>query len=157
MGDIPYRDANYFSYYYGHTGTITQLDFDVNKLRGSLSVNNSTITEAAGYNSGVRYAQMNTSFFLPGENTIVLRYKNPLTDKQMLDMRNYLYQQVGKGYLFPNTKSNESKFYCSQLVWQAYLKYVNIDLDSNGGAMVMPNDILASNLLKQVYVYNDRP
>lgn len=63
MGDIPYRDANYFSYYYGHTGTITQLDFDVNKLRGSLSVNNSTITEAAGYNSGVRYAQMNTSFF----------------------------------------------------------------------------------------------
>jgi len=58
---------------------------------------------------------------------------------------NYAYNNLrGKEYdtNFAGNKTNgSSKLNCSELVWRAY-KSVNIELDSNGGNGVFPNNIL---------------
>jgi uncharacterized protein YycO len=46
--------------------------------------------------------------------------------------------------------------HCSHLVWQAY-SYYGYDLDSDGGAIVTPNDIANSPLLEVVQVYGVDP
>lgn len=35
-------------------------------------------------------------------------------------------------------------WYCSLLIWQAFYEVLGVDLDSNGGIMAYPNDIIAS-------------
>lgn len=42
------------------------------------------------------------------------------------------------------TWANSDCWYCSLLVWQAYYYVAGIDIDSNGGAYVFPNDIIRS-------------
>lgn len=42
------------------------------------------------------------------------------------------------------TKSELDALNCSELVWKAYKKAANIDLDGNGGLGVYPNDVLDS-------------
>lgn len=42
------------------------------------------------------------------------------------------------------TRSENDAFNCSELVWKAYKKNAGIDLDSNGGQGVYPNDIYNS-------------
>jgi len=58
---------------------------------------------------------------------------------------NYSYQKLrgrpyDKGFL--NNKVNgDSKLNCSELVWKAYKRAANIELDYNGGLAVYPDDI----------------
>lgn len=40
--------------------------------------------------------------------------------------------------------NDESHFYCSQLVWRAYKQGMNLDLDSDRGALVFPDDLYHS-------------
>lgn len=57
---------------------------------------------------------------------------------------NYAYNNLrNKPYdlAFANNKKTISKLNCSGLVWNAYKKSVNIDLDSNGGPGVYPSNI----------------
>ncbi|SFB02625.1 Permuted papain-like amidase enzyme, YaeF/YiiX, C92 family [Amycolatopsis marina] len=58
---------------------------------------------------------------------------------------NYAYNNLrGKAYdnnFAFNKSSSNSKLNCSELVWKAYKKAVNIELDSNGGPGVYPNNI----------------
>lgn len=59
-------------------------------------------------------------------------------------------QQVNKDYDFAfannkeNTVSSNEKFNCSELVWKAWKFTINVDLDSNGGKGVYPNNIVDS-------------
>ncbi len=46
--------------------------------------------------------------------------------------------------------------HCSHLIWQAY-SYYGFDLDSDGGALVTPNDIANSPMLEVVQVYGVDP
>lgn len=39
---------------------------------------------------------------------------------------------------------DKNKWYCSLLIWEAFYQVLGIDLDSNGGIMVYPNDLVAS-------------
>jgi uncharacterized protein YycO len=44
-----------------------------------------------------------------------------------------------------NIKVEDKKiWYCSLLIWEAFYTVAGIDLDSNGGLMVYPNDLIAS-------------
>ncbi|RSN49474.1 hypothetical protein DMC64_02615 [Amycolatopsis sp. WAC 04197] len=58
---------------------------------------------------------------------------------------NYAYNSLrGKPYdlSFFNNKSNgDANLNCSELVWKAYKRAANIELDSNGGPGVYPDDI----------------
>lgn len=46
----------------------------------------------------------------------------------------------GKNKTFQDKKI----WYCSLLIWQAFFEVLGIDLDTNGGIMVFPNDIISS-------------
>ncbi len=52
-------------------------------------------------------------------------------------------------YNYFGGKDTEDVMYCSEMVWRAYLSQ-GIDLDSNGGAWVWPDDIVNSPLLVEV-------
>jgi uncharacterized protein YycO len=60
----------------------------------------------------------------------------------------YAYNNLrGKSYqksFWRNKNGDTSKLNCSELVWLAYKKAVNIDLDGDGGLGVYPNDIKKS-------------
>ncbi len=65
--------------------------------------------------------------------------------------------QVGRAYdvNFANNKENtpasNKKFNCSELVWKAWKFKGKLDLDSNGGEGVYPNNIKGSNRTKSIY------
>ena len=42
--------------------------------------------------------------------------------------------------------ADNSNWYCSLLVWQACFYHLGIDLDSNGGYMVYPNDLISNSI-----------
>ena len=55
---------------------------------------------------------------------------------------------------FKTSKPNwadSDEWYCSLLAWQTYLYIANIDIDSNGGTLVFPNDILNSAYFTKTY------
>lgn len=64
--------------------------------------------------------------------------------------------QVGKGYDAnfsdnkKNTVANNKRMNCSELVWKAWKFKKNVDLDSNGGPGVYPNNIKNSNRTKLI-------
>ncbi len=53
-------------------------------------------------------------------------------------------------------RENVTGTHCSHLIWQAY-SYYGYDLDSDGGALVTPNDIANSPALEVVQVYGVDP
>ena len=55
-----------------------------------------------------------------------------------------------------SSKNSISKTHCSHLVWYAY-KQFGIDLDSNGGTMVMSKDIANSPYLEIVQIFGFEP
>ena len=59
---------------------------------------------------------------------------------------NYARQQARKPYNYNwLDKYRQDKFYCSQLVWASYYWTANIDLDSNGGLAVSPDNLFWDN------------
>lgn len=48
------------------------------------------------------------------------------------------------GNLQSITVEDKKIWYCSLLIWEAFYEVLGIDLDSNGGIMVFPNDLIAS-------------
>lgn len=65
----------------------------------------------------------------------------------------YAIAHIGTPYDYDyfGGKDTEDVMYCSELVWRAYLSQ-GIDLDSNAGAWVWPDDIVSSPLLVEVDV-----
>jgi uncharacterized protein YycO len=55
----------------------------------------------------------------------------------------YARAQVGESYTLFTSKTNQSRWYCSKLVWAGYYwrSGRSIDLDSNGGYWVTPNNL----------------
>lgn len=69
---------------------------------------------------------------------------------------NYASNQVGKPYNMNFfDKERTDSFYCSQLVWQSWFA-VGIDIDSNGGGVVSPSDIVNSDNLYMVERVGDK-
>ena len=55
----------------------------------------------------------------------------------------YAIAQIGEPYTLWTSKTNQSKWYCTKLVWASYYWRSGrvIDLDSNGGFWVTPNNL----------------
>lgn len=81
-----------------------------------------------------------------------------ITDTQINNAVEWARQQDGKEYeyLFLNNKTNDEqsnqKFNCSELVWKAFKFGADIDLDSNKGSTVYPNNIYNS---ESVYIVQE--
>ncbi|ACL77472.1 YiiX/YebB-like N1pC/P60 family cysteine hydrolase [Ruminiclostridium cellulolyticum] len=93
------------------------------------------------------------------ENDWRTRYKKilivrPKVDPKIIsDAIAYGYTKIGTPFsyftnMFQKTKID--KYYCSQFVWDCYLKS-GVDLDGNGGKAVFPYDFLRSDKVSIVY------
>lgn len=77
----------------------------------------------------------------------VVRVKG-LTSEQVSRVIRWVEQRKGKPYRWPIigglNRTDDSRVYCSQLVWLAYLQVLNIDLDYDQGVLIFPDDIYYS-------------
>ena len=98
--------------------------------------------------TGVTYTKVNDLCSRQVDEVLVMRLEdNPQAVTAAVD---YAESQVGKNYDWLLRKSNEQSQYCSELIWHAY-KVSGIDLDSDGGPFVTPDDIANSLHLTEVH------
>lgn len=77
----------------------------------------------------------------------IVRIK-PARAEQLPKVVSWISERKGKPYRWPLIqgleKSDQSRFYCSQLVWIAFKEVLNLDLDIDKGVLVFPDDIYYS-------------
>ncbi|HKZ81246.1 MAG TPA: YiiX/YebB-like N1pC/P60 family cysteine hydrolase [Pyrinomonadaceae bacterium] len=77
----------------------------------------------------------------------IVRVRGASTD-QISRVIRWVDERKGRPYRWPIVmgldNNDESRFYCSQLVWRAYKQTMNIDLDSDKGAIIFPDDLYNS-------------
>lgn len=56
--------------------------------------------------------------------------------------RDYARTQMGEPYLITSSKSDQSRWYCSKLLWSSYRYTSGLDLDADGGYWVWPVDLV---------------
>ena len=85
----------------------------------------------------------------------VVRVKG-LTPEQFGRLKEWLAGRNGRPYRWPIIqgldKLDQSRFYCSQLVWLAFREVLDIDLDVDKGMLVFPDDIYNSKNYVEVIV-----
>ena len=68
--------------------------------------------------------------------------------KDLMSIVSWVSERKGKPYRWPIiqglNKTDQSRFYCSQLVWLAFREVLNLDLDVDKGVLVFPDDIYYS-------------
>lgn len=97
-------------------------------------------------------------------NFVVLRLKNAprkltkLIAQTAIDCLTGIPYRISAGIFSPKYSDPKkiSGTQCSHLIWQAY-RYYDIDLDSDGGLIVTPKDIVNSNELEVVQAYGVDP
>jgi len=66
----------------------------------------------------------------------------------------WVEERKGKPYRWPIVmglnRTDESRFYCSQLVWLAYKQVMNLDLDVDKGVLIFPDDLYYSNYVEKI-------
>ena len=104
----------------------------------------------ATYNLGVYYTPL--PVFLERDQPVditVRRLKDiPGREEKIQKVIDYAMAQVGKPFDFTATatvplKVNEQNLHCAEVIWRAYLA-AGIDLDSNDGLFLYPDDIYYS-------------
>lgn len=60
----------------------------------------------------------------------------------------YCASQKGKGYNLFSSKTDTRSWYCSKLSWWGLKQATGVDVDTNGGFWVTPNDLYASTKLQ---------
>ena len=85
----------------------------------------------------------------------IVRLK-PSRAEQLSKVIAWVSDRKGKPYRWPIIqgldKTDQSRFYCSQLVWVAFKDVMNLDLDVDKGVLVFPDDIYYSKDLVDVIV-----
>lgn len=111
---------------------------------------------APGYLKGNDYRFANTNF---GQQNAGYRYRLrlPLSDSQKDSILHFIREQDadvsswrsqklfrthGNKNCFYTQADQKQQWYCSLLIWQAFYTVLGVDLDSNGGLMVYPNDLV---------------
>jgi uncharacterized protein YycO len=76
--------------------------------------------------------------------------------KDLTSIVSWVSDRKGKPYRWPIiqglNKTDQSRFYCSQLVWLAFREVLNLDLDVDKGVLVFPDDIYYSKEFVDVIV-----
>lgn len=102
------------------------------------------------------YYEIDTySWLYEDRDVIVLRYKH-FDEKFKKVFLEKAKKYSGDKY-FLSSKNNTKTFYCSKYVWKVYLETAkelgyDLDLDSDGGLLVLPYDIMHSKDLEQIFL-----
>jgi uncharacterized protein YycO len=101
----------------------------------------------ATYNAGISFTALSAFVQrdLPAEVSVRRLKDIPGLDEIILIVVEYALAQVGQPFDYAATatlpfKINESNLHCAEVAWRSY-KAAGIDLDSNGGLLVYPDDI----------------
>lgn len=113
----------------------------------SIYVGNGKVVEAVS--EGVRTYEAAT--WGGGQKTSVKRMRDDVPDRNAVIGRavQYSLQQIDKPFDNLLNKNEDSRQYCSELMWHAY-KQSDIDLNSRESWLVMPTDIYNSSHLVPV-------
>lgn len=94
-------------------------------------------------------AKLNNTTF--GEQNATFRYRLrfPLTQSQKDSIISFVLRQNNGISSWRSQKdfqsgSKKETWYCSLLIWEAFYNVLGIDIDSNGGLMIYPNDLITS-------------
>ena len=133
-GDVFISPTSHFSFFsMGHSAIV--VDAQENKIVNSTGYNNKSCYEdvyAITIDPSFVVLRPKLSHF---ERTQLVEYvKNELLD---------LPYSISVGVLYPKFSEKPKATNCSHLIWQAYKK-LGLDIDSNGGRVVMPLDIALS-------------
>lgn len=76
--------------------------------------------------------------------------------EELANVIKWIETRKGRPYRWPIVmgldNNDESRFYCSQLIWRAFKQVMKIDLDADQGALIFPDDIYSSKTLVDVIV-----
>jgi uncharacterized protein YycO len=128
-GDIFWATASTYGVPHGHMGIYYYVN-NVIEARGSGYLSNSFSVAGRTYCAKIQKMDVYTS----------IATQNKAADYAYNNLRGKKYNS---NFAF-NKGSNISSLNCSELVWKAYKRSVNIDLDHDGGYGVYPNDVLQS-------------
>ena len=143
-GDIIFTKSTHtLLFRHGHVAIVT--DANKNELLESFMI-------------GVNSDYSDIKYWTNYPTLAILRPKN-LTEEEINNTveyaKNNLYDikyDLLTGIFEEKYIENTDKTHCSHLVWNAY-KYAGIDIDSNGGKIVLPNDIFKNNELEIIWSY----
>ncbi len=115
------------------------------------------MAQASGYGSPVKYVHVNHFFARPA--FVVLRVNEDVgadvakyTSDELIGVRYSLLA----GIFGDKAPENLTSTHCSHFIWYAYERF-GVDLDSNGGKIVTPDDILYSKSVSIVQIYGIAP
>jgi Permuted papain-like amidase enzyme, YaeF/YiiX, C92 family len=159
IGDVVYAQwsgLRSVSNYVGHTGGVVSIPSYCAQNNAS-NVMGTTTVEATEQGKPVIQRKMSSNgsdFWMSStaRNRIVMRSSKALSNANIQAIVNYQNKQLGKTYSFSYAKYSEDVWYCSKLQWRAYYN-VGINIDSDGGDFVFPNDILTDSDMKPVYTW----
>ncbi|EJP6473743.1 hydrolase [Clostridium botulinum] len=79
-------------------------------------------------------------------NKVILAGVKGANESDYRNAVNYAEEKIGLGYNYNIlNKWTTSRFYCSQIVWRAWMEQ-GFDLDKDGGSAVLPNDLISDKL-----------
>ena len=144
-GDILYSPTTYFSFArLGHSSLV-------------VDAQGGYMAQASGYGSLLKYIHVNHFFARPA--FVVLRVDSEIgkavtafTRGELIGVRYNLLV----GIFGDKAPENLNSTHCSHFIWYAYMQS-GIDLDSNGGKIVTPDDILYSEYVSVVQIYGINP
>ncbi len=155
-GDIIHEDANDVT---GHIAIVEGIYY--NWVYGQYYIR---LIEAIGYFSssdgqadGVCRGILDDTRLDEREGTI-LRLKDEYKTSSVISSAiSFCYSQIGKSYdidvVGHGSSSSESDWYCSQLVWAAFLNQ-GVDLEDTYGSVVLPEELLESSKLEEIVSYS---
>ena len=121
----------------------------------ALYVGERAVVEAT-YNGGVCYTPVEIFFDRDKPAEISVKRLKEMTFREEIIHQaiEYALDQVGKSFDFTATvtfplKINEENQHCAELIWRAY-KTAGVNLDSDNGVLLYPDDIYYSPRLKPV-------
>jgi uncharacterized protein YycO len=139
-GDIVFGShvINYMTW-----GRFNHVAIVVDAARGTLAEATATLPTDM---PGVRLVDWKK--FVSGYSHVgVVRLKGK-SAKELTSIVSWVSERKGKPYRWPIiqglNKTDQSRFYCSQLVWLAFREVLNLDLDVDKGVLVFPDDIYYS-------------
>ena len=142
-GDIIVTDTTHLSFFtIGHAAMV-------------IDAKNGLVLNAIGYDSKSQVMSIDEMIDRP--NMIILRPKlsedecQNIVDYALTELHNKDYS-ITVGILSDKFPDEIQQTHCSHMIWAAY-KHAGIDLDANGGAVVMPMDLVGSEHVDIIQIY----
>ncbi|KOY67248.1 hydrolase [Clostridium sporogenes] len=113
---------------------------------GIVCVDNQYTIEAYPMGKQVEGVQRRVNNWKDRYDKVILAGVNGADESHYRNAIKYAEEKIGLGYNYNIlNKWTTNRFYCSQIVWRAWMEQ-GFDLDKDGGSAVLPNDLISDKL-----------